>query len=104
MDIETGINVHFKELYYGDGYDVIAQQFYRQNQFATQGRPIIDLFYNIRINNLKLSLKYSFINDFMHKPSAYFATPFYPGLKKAADIGIHWSFLIRPIFVVVCQS
>ncbi|MGI2262186.1 putative porin [Candidatus Cardinium hertigii] len=92
MDIETGINVHFKELYYGDGYDVIAQQFYRQNQFATQGRPIIDLFYNIRINNLKLSLKYSFINDFMHKPSAYFATPFYPGLKKAADIGIHWSF------------
>ncbi|MGI2299392.1 putative porin [Candidatus Cardinium hertigii] len=92
MDIETGVNVHFKELYYGDGYDVIAQQFYRQNQFPTQGRPIVDLFYNVRINNLKISLKYSFINDFMNKPSAYFVTPFYPGPKKAADIGIHWSF------------
>ncbi|WP_419241260.1 putative porin [Cardinium endosymbiont of Nabis limbatus] len=92
MDIETGLNIHFKELYYGDGYDVIAQQFYRQNKFAVQGRPIVDIFCNVRINNLKLSFKYSYINAYFYKPEAYFATPFYPGLKKAADIGIHWSF------------
>lgn len=92
MDIETGVNIHFKELYYGDGYDVIAQQFYRQNKFPTQGRPIIDLFCNMRINNLKLSFKYSYINGYFNKQTAYFATPFYPGLKPAADIGIHWSF------------
>ena len=92
MDIETGLNIHFKELYYGDGYDVMAQQFYRQNQFAVQGRPIVDIFCNVRINNLKLSFKYSYINEHFNKPEAYFATPFYPGLKKAADIGIHWSF------------
>ncbi len=92
MDIETGINIHFKELYYGDGYDVIAQQFYRQNKFPVQGRPIADIFCNIRVNNLKLSFKYSYINEYFHKPQAYFVAPFYPGLKKAADIGIHWSF------------
>lgn len=92
MEIETGLNVHFKELYYGDGYDVVAQQFYRQNKFAVQGRPIVDIFCNVRINNLKISFKYSYINEYFHTPAAYFATPFYPGLKKAADIGIHWSF------------
>ncbi|WP_243516870.1 MULTISPECIES: putative porin [unclassified Candidatus Cardinium] len=92
MAIETGLNIHFKELYYGDGYDMIAQQFYRQNQFPVQGRPIVDIFCNLCINNLKLSFKYSYINEYFHKPEAYFATPFYPGLKKAADIGIHWSF------------
>ncbi|WP_342265413.1 putative porin [Cardinium endosymbiont of Philonthus spinipes] len=92
MDIEIGLNIHFKELYYGDGYDVIAQQFYRQNKFAVQGRPIVDIFCNMRISNLKISLKYSYINEYFNKPTAYFATPFYPGLKKAADIGLHWSF------------
>ncbi|WP_339044235.1 putative porin [Cardinium endosymbiont of Tipula unca] len=92
MDIETGINLHFKALYYADGYDIVAQQFYRQNQFAVQGKAIIDLFINFRISNLKISLKYSYINDELMKPKAYFATPFYPGQKKAADIGIHWSF------------
>ncbi|TSJ80847.1 putative porin [Cardinium endosymbiont of Dermatophagoides farinae] len=92
MDIETGLNIHFKELYYGDGYDIVAQQFFRQNKFAVQGRPIVDIFCNVRINNLKLSFKYSYINDFCYTEGGYFATPFYPGLKKAADIGIHWSF------------
>lgn len=92
MDIETGLNIHFKELYYGDGYDIMAQQFYRQDKFPVQGRPIMDIFCNVRINNLKLSLKYSYINEYFNKPTAYFTTPFYPSLKKAADIGIHWSF------------
>ncbi|TDG95730.1 putative porin [Cardinium endosymbiont of Culicoides punctatus] len=92
LDIETGINLHFKELYYADGYDIIARQFFRQNQFVVQGKTIIDLFVNFRISNLKISIKYSFINDELMKPKAYFTTPFYPGQKKAADIGIHWSF------------
>ncbi|CAH2559618.1 putative porin [Cardinium endosymbiont of Oedothorax gibbosus] len=92
MDIETGLNIHFKDLYYGDGYDVIAQQFYRQNKFAVQGRPIVDVFCNVRINHLKLSLKWSYINEYFNKPRGYFATPFYPSPKKAADIGIQWSF------------
>lgn len=92
MEIETGINLHFKDLYYADGYDIVTQQFYRQNQFAVQGKAIVDLFVNFRISNLKISLKYSYINDELMKPKAYFATPFYPGHKKAADIGVHWSF------------
>ncbi|MBX9890143.1 MAG: putative porin [Amoebophilaceae bacterium] len=92
LDIETGINVHFKALYYADGYDIIAQQFYRQNEFATEGRCVLDLFINFRIKNIKLFLKYSSINQDFYKPTAYFATPFYPGLRKAADIGVEWCF------------
>lgn len=92
MEIETGMNVHFKALYYADGYDIVSQQFYRQNEFAAQGRPVFDLFLNFRISNVKLFVKYSYINEDFCTPKAYFATPFYPGQKKAADIGIHWSF------------
>ena len=92
LDIETGINIHFKALYYADGYDIIAQQFYRQNEFATEGRCVLDLFINLRIKNIKLFLKYSSINQDFYKPAAYFTTPFYPGLRKAADIGVEWSF------------
>ncbi len=92
MEIETGMNVHFKALYYADGYDIVSQQFYRQNEFAAQGQSIFDLFLNCRINNVKFFVKYSYINQDLGSPKAYFATPFYPGQKKAADLGIHWSF------------
>ena len=71
MDIETGINVHFKDLYYADGYDIIAQQFYRQHQFATQGHPIVDLFLNFRIHHLKFSIKYSYVNGFIGKKNVF---------------------------------
>lgn len=96
MDIEAGVNVYFRDCYYGDGYDIIAQQFYRQNKFPVQGQPIIDLFCNYRVSHLKISIKYSFINNHLDKKGdgkgGYFAAPFYPALKTAADIGIQWSF------------
>ncbi|MDD9139676.1 MAG: putative porin [Candidatus Cardinium sp.] len=97
MAIEIGINVHKKALHYADSYDIIAQRFYKQQRFAVQGRPIVDFFVNYRLSNIKISIKFSCINDYFGdekegKGKSYFATPFYPGQKPAADIGVHWSF------------
>lgn len=91
-ELEIGFNVHFKDHYYADGYDIVSQQFYKQSQFIVQGRIIMDFFINWQISHVKLSVKYSYFNADFYKTSGYFITPFYPALKQAADVSVNWSF------------
>ncbi len=90
---ETGIDVHWKSTYKADAYDPVTQQFYLQDTFTIHSYPIIDLFLNFRIKSFSAFLKFSHCNETWLAPaSGYFVTPFYPGQKKAFDIGINWSF------------
>ena len=90
---ETGIDVHWKSMYKADAYDPVTQQFYLQDTFTIHSYPVIDLFLNFRIKSFSAFLKFSHCNEFWLAPApGYFVTPFYPGQKKAFDIGINWSF------------
>jgi hypothetical protein len=90
---ETGIDVHWKSSYKADAYDPVTQQFYLQDVFTVHSYPIIDLFLNFRIKNFGAFLKFSHCNESWLAPApGYFVTPYYPGQKKAFDIGINWSF------------
>lgn len=90
--MNTGIDVHYKSEYKADGYDPVLQQFFVQNDFMVDGYPVIDLFFNFKIDSFNMFLKLSHINNFLHKTQGYFNTPFYPGQSIAFDIGIRWSF------------
>ena len=90
---ETGIDVHWKSSYLADAYDPVTQQFYLQNEFTVYSYPIIDLFLNFRIKSFSAFLKFSHCNESWLAPApSYFVTSFYPGQKKAFDIGLIWSF------------
>ena len=90
---EAGIDVHWKSSYEADAYDPVTQQFYLQDKFTVHGYPIIDLFLDFRIKNFNAFLKFSHCNESWFAPApGYFVTPFYPGQKKALDIGLSWSF------------
>ena len=91
---EAGVDVHWKSSYKADGYDPVTQQFYHQDTFTVYSYPIIDLFLDFRIQNFIAFLKFSHCNEswLPANPRGYFVTPFYPGQKKAFDIGISWSF------------
>lgn len=90
--IDSGIDLHFKSEHKADGYDPVIQQFFTQDKFKVYAYPIIDLFLNFRVNAFNIFIKWSHINEFLHKSQGYFATPFYPGQSMALDIGIKWSF------------
>ena len=90
---ETGIDVHWKSAYTADAYDPVTQQFYLQDAFSVYSYPVIDLFLNFRIKSFSAFLKFSHCNESWLAPApGYFVTPFYPGQKKAFDIGLNWSF------------
>ena len=90
---ETGIDVHWKSSYKANGYDLVTQQFYYQDDFNIHSYPVIDLFLDFRIKHFSAFLKLSHCNEYWLAPApSYFVTPFYPGQKKAFDIGFIWSF------------
>ncbi len=89
--METGIDMHWKSAYKADAYDPITQQFYLQDDFNVYSYPVLDLFLNFRIKSFIAFLKFSHWNEYLFLPG-YFVTPFYPGQKRAFDIGLNWSF------------
>ena len=89
--METGIDVHWKSAYKADAYDPVTQQFYLQDEFNVYSYPVLDLFLNFRIKSFSAFIKFSHWNEYLFSPG-YFVTPFYPGQKRALDIGLNWSF------------
>lgn len=91
LELETGLDMHFKSAYLADNYDPVTQQFFLQDSFLVHDYLIADLFLNFRIKNFKMFFKVTHINQRWFDPG-YFVTPFYPGQRSALDLGISWAF------------
>lgn len=85
-----GVDTHFRDAYFADGYDPVTQQFYVQNDFQIPGYFLADFYINIKIGTVKLFLKMTYINQGQN--SGYFATPFYTGQPRVMDLGLSWMF------------
>ncbi len=91
LDLHTGFDVHWKSAYTADGYDLVTQQFYRQDEFTVPDFPIIDFFVNAKIRRARLFFKYNNLIQ-LFTGSGYLATPYYPGQRNVFDFGFDWSF------------
>ncbi len=89
--METGVDLYFQSSYHANNYDAATQQFFLQDQFLVYDYLVADLFFNFKIKNFKMFLKVAHINQGLVDP-VYFVTPFYPGPKRAFDMGVSWSF------------
>jgi hypothetical protein len=88
----AGIEVHYKSSYKGDSYDVVIQQFYLQDHFEIYSYPILDIFFNFRINRFKMFIKWGHINEYLFKSKGFFSSPFYVGRRMSLDLGFKWNF------------
>lgn len=91
LDMQAGIDFHWKSAYYARAYDPVIQQFYNQDEFLSPSYPIADVFVNAKIKRARIYFKY-------HNPlqlirdTGYFPTPYYPGQRPIFDFGFDWSF------------
>ncbi|MGB3617910.1 MAG: putative porin, partial [Catalinimonas sp.] len=77
--------------YFADAYMPVTGQYHLQNEFAVRAYPVADVFANVRIRRANLFLKVSHANQGF--PTAgYFQTPYYPGLLRSFEFGVHWQF------------
>ncbi len=91
IPVQFGINMYYRSKYYGNGYEPTLQSYYVQNTFMLDDYLRYNLFFNMQIQNLRISLKMTHFNQF-DKFDGYFVTPYYPGQKKVLDLGVRWYF------------
>ncbi|UXP32444.1 putative porin [Reichenbachiella agarivorans] len=90
MEFELGFDLRWQSAYYAKAYDPITQQFHLQDDFELPSYFTSDLFFVMKANNLTLFFNWEYLNQGRDK--GYFATPYYPGQRRAIDLGIRWMF------------
>ena len=89
LEVQVGIDLHYKSAYFADAYMPLTQQFYRQNRFQTEDYLLAEAFANFRINRVRLFVKAAHANQGILAPG-YFQTPFYPVVGRSIGFGVNW--------------
>jgi hypothetical protein len=98
LDIQTGLEFHYKSDYKALAYDVPMQLYYVQNATSIKAFPLIDVFVSAKIKRGKIFFKYNNVMQAFTK-EGYLTTPgapgqlnAYPGQRNILDFGFDWSF------------
>lgn len=91
MQIQTGIDMHYRSSYLAKAYDPVTQQFYLQTFDQVDDMVHLDLFFNFKVRSFRVFAKLNHFNQGLLS-EGYYITPWYPGTARTVDLGIHWLF------------
>ena len=91
IPIEIGTSFYFRSSYYANAYSPEIQQFYLQNHFKLKNYLLSNVYFNMKIENLRIFIKMTHFNQF-EKLDGYFVTPYYPAQRRVLDFGVRWLF------------
>ena len=94
MYLQTGVTFKYFTKYYADSYHPLLSEFNIQNSVEIGNYPILDVFVNARVRNMRLFLKGEHINTLFSKKRNYFAAPNYPYRDFTLRFGVVWDFFI----------
>ncbi|PIB34620.1 hypothetical protein BFP72_03950 [Reichenbachiella sp. 5M10] len=90
MEFQLGFNLRWQSAYQAKAYDPITQQFYLQDDFELPSYFTADVFFVMKANDLSLFINVEYLNQ--GRDQGYFASPYYPGQRRAIDLGLRWMF------------
>ena len=90
VPVEIGVDMYLRTAYMANQYTPVLSQFYIQNELRNEAYAAFDFFVNMKIRNLRASIKWTHFNQ--QANDGYFATPYYPGQGAILDLGIQWLF------------
>ncbi len=90
MQINFGVNLYFRDAYYGLDYDPVIQQYFLQNEREFKSYFVADAFLDFKVDSMRVFFRLNQINQ--ENNNGYFVTPYYPGQKQVIDLGIRWQF------------
>jgi hypothetical protein len=91
LELQVGLDFHWRSDYFGMGYDPSIMQYYVQDRFEVYNYPLVNVFINGKVNRGRWFLKLNNVTELL-RSSGYFATPYYPGQATILDFGIDWIF------------
>ena len=86
---QLGFDIHYNTAFYADDFMPVTQQFYLQ-RFQSIGNYLqTDLFFNYRVNNVLMFIKFANALDKL-VGKGYFASPRYMAAKRHIAFGLRW--------------
>lgn len=94
MYIQTGVTFKYFTKYYANSYNPLLSEFYLQDQVEIGNYPMLDVFINARVRNMRLFVKAEHINTLISNKRNYYAAPNYPYRDYTLRFGIVWNFFM----------
>ncbi len=92
--LQTGISFKYFTKYNMNGYDPVLAEFYVQNEQKLGGFPLIDLFFNAKVKQTRIFIKYEHINQLFNTSNNQFSAPGYPYRDAVIRFGLVWDFFL----------
>jgi hypothetical protein len=87
-----GIDFHFNTAYRAMAYMPVVRGFYIQDQHTISDKYLVDVFWNGKISNARLFVKYQNILGLAFNNRIHYDIPFYPIPETMFKFGVSWMF------------
>jgi len=94
MFLQMGLTLKYFTEYEMNGYDPVLAEFYVQENEKLGGFPMVDLFFNAKIRQTRIYVKYEHINQLFNATNSHFAAPGYPYRDAVIRFGLVWNFFL----------
>ena len=96
--LSTGLELIYHSAFQPDAYMPLTGQFYLQDQFTANNRPIANAFLNFKIKRFKGFIRMEQLNTLLATSNQLgtryqFTAPNYPGTGTWLRVGIWWNFI-----------
>ena len=91
--LQTGFTFKYFSKYQMDAYDPILAEFYTQNSQELGGFPVVDYFFNAKVDKARIFLKLQHLNDLIDGNNN-FAAPGYPYTDFLVRFGVVWDLFL----------
>ena len=93
MLVQTGITLKYFDEYNMDGYDPVLGEFYTQNTVELGAFPLVDIFFNAKIQQTRIFVKLENATSPLGQPN-YFSAPRTPFRDLSLRFGLVWNFFL----------
>ncbi len=91
--LQTGFTFKYFSKYEMDAYDPVLAEFYVQNDQDLGGYPVVDFFFNAKVDQARIFLKLQNLNDLIDGNNN-FTAPGYPYPDFLIRFGLVWNFFL----------
>lgn len=91
--VQTGFTLNYFTEYNMNGYDPVLAEFYVQNDAAFGDYPVVDFFFNGRVQQTRIFFKLEHVNSLI-TGNNNFAAPGYPYRDFIVRFGLVWNFFL----------
>ncbi|MCH9661964.1 MAG: putative porin [Bacteroidetes bacterium] len=94
MFMQMGVNFKYFTEYNANGYDPVLAEFYVQNGQKIGGFPLVDIFFNAKIRQTRIYVKYEHVNQLFNSTNNHFSAPGNPYRDASIRFGFVWNFFL----------